>query len=398
MKLKKTVVWLWCAVLCVLLAACGQTGEPGELTPTAGGNCAPEQVVNIYNSSLRKAVVEQLNQDPSLPICQEDMLQITYIRFGGPIEKLVGAQSLEGLQYATNLKTLIYHIRDYGIPEIISTDISPLANLHKLENLTLVGNSLRDISLLSGLINLKRLDLSLNLIRDASPLSGLVNLEYLDVGFNKISDISWATDLTNLKFLDLGLNQLEPIQGESNLNPLMDMTKLEYLSLAFTTWVEDITPLANLSQLKKLHLEANQISDISPLTNLTQLTEVYLGGNNIHDLTPLANLSQLNTLSLHDNHISNLEPLAYLANVKTLDLANNRVSNIDVLASACLVSFDPYYDGPPLIDLRIVNLTNNPLDLNNYWTYEHVRGMQYCGMETVGVPYLGPIEPNPYSE
>jgi internalin A len=483
MKLKKTVVWLWCAVLCVLLAACGQAGKPRELTPTAGGNCAPEQVVNIPNSIVRQAVLGQLNQDASLPICQEDMLRVTdlVIVDNGRLNIVT---DLEGLQYATNLKTLetrLYwaSLRDLtpltnllkleqlsldvdyfennirplsgliNLKRLVLRsgnvgDISPLSglvnleyldlsvnyipdasplsglvnleyldlaynrrisdiswatNLTNLKYLNLWGNAISDASPLSGLVNLEYLDLSFNDIPDASPLSGLVNLEYLDLAYNQISSISWATDLTNLKHLDLGLNQLEPIQGESNLNLLVDMTKLEYLSLSGTTWVEDITPLANLSQLKTLYLDRNQISDIAPLANLTQLTGLFLGENNIHNLTPLANLSQLNTLSLRNNHISNLEPLKYLANVKTLDLANNRVSNVEVLAHACAASFDVYYDGPPFIDLRVVDLTNNRLDLNNAWTRRDLYTMQYCGMVTEGVPYIEPeYEPNPYSE
>jgi Leucine-rich repeat (LRR) protein len=68
------------------------------------------------------------------------------------------------------------------------TDISPLADMIKLEALGLGKNYITDISPLAGLKNLKELYLFDNKISYISPLAGLTNLEVLTLFENPIPD------------------------------------------------------------------------------------------------------------------------------------------------------------------------------------------------------------------
>ena len=81
-----------------------------------------------------------------------------------------------------------------------------------------------------------------------------------------------------------------------NLTGLEHATQLTLLNLD-GEWtdhnISDLTPLAQLTQLRDLNLSHNNVSDLTPLTQLTQLRELYLYGNNISDLTPLAHLRRL---------------------------------------------------------------------------------------------------------
>ena len=135
----------------------------------------------------------------------------------------------------------------------------------------------------------------------------------LDISDNQISDVSPLKDLTNLRRLDLDDLQI------SDVSPLKDLTNLTYLDL-----------------------DGNQISDLSPLSTLRNLTELDLDGNEVSDLSPLSVLTNLIELDLHDNQISDVSPLSTLVNLTVLDLRNNQISDFSPLAGLItnLVEYD----------------------------------------------------------
>jgi hypothetical protein len=57
---------------------------------------------------------------------------------------------------------------------------------------------------------------------------------------------------------------------------------------------------------------------------------VFLRGTPVNDLTPLANLTNLELMDLGDTHISDLAPLANLTNLKVLYLIDTQVSDEDI--------------------------------------------------------------------
>ena len=85
----------------------------------------------------------------------------------------------------------------------------------------------------------------------------------------------WDEDLVNLKYLtelvvlDLGHMEI------TNCEFLWDMTKLEYLILV-DTYITDISPAANLKNLKFLEIFMSPIGDYSPLLGCTALEDLNL--------------------------------------------------------------------------------------------------------------------------
>ncbi len=208
------------------------------------------QVVEITDRNLRAAISDAFNLPHGDPITRAMMQQLRH--FDSP-EK--GISNLTGLEHATNLELLAL-----GGNEI--SDLTPIANLVKLEELWLWGNPmLSDLVPIANLVRLERLVLPVCQISDLRPLSGLTQLRKLDLDRNRISDIS---------------------------------------------------PLANLTQLTELVISENEIADISPLANLTQLTELYLDRNVITDVRPLAGLTRLERLEIQDNRIVDHSPLDFL--------------------------------------------------------------------------------------
>ena len=81
-------------------------------------------------------------------------------------------------------------------------DISPLANLTRLQDLDLHTNQIVDVSPLANLKQLQKLDLTYNRIMDISPLANLTALETLWMPVNRVTDISplQGLPLTDLRY------------------------------------------------------------------------------------------------------------------------------------------------------------------------------------------------------
>jgi internalin A len=87
-----------------------------------------------------------------------------------------------------------------------------------------------------------------------------------------------------------------------------------------------LAELKNLSVLLLSKIDpVSQINDISPLAALTNLSVLNLGGNQIDDISHLAALTNLTNLALTNNRVSDISILAGLANLSYLDLRYNPI-------------------------------------------------------------------------
>ena len=140
-----------------------------------------------------------------------------------------------------------------------------------------------------------------------------------------LDNLSPLAGLTNLQ--DLGLTGTQV----SDVTPLAGLTNLQHLVLTGTQ-VSDVAPLAGLTNLRDLSLRDTQVSDVTPLAGLTNLQDLGLGSTQVSDVTPLAGLTNLRDLSLRDTQVSDVTPLAGLTNLRRLDLAYTSVSDVTPLA------------------------------------------------------------------
>ncbi len=140
-----------------------------------------------------------------------------------------------------------------------------------------------------------------------------------------IEDISALGELTNIRFLYLNRNQISDISALGNL------TNMENLILDENR-ISDISPLKNMRHLYQLMLADNQIEDISGLEDMTKLTRLGLEKNRIQNISALGNLQKLTFLNLEDNQINDISALAELTQLDCLRLKNNRIRDISVLS------------------------------------------------------------------
>ena len=170
-----------------------------------------------------------------------------------------------------------------------------------------------------GLVNLWRLELS-EAITDLTPLAGLVNLGELSLFGNGVADLAPLANLVQIEYLTLDDNAI------ADLDPLAGLTRLLVLSLTHNR-VEDLAPLAGLTELLSLDLTGNAVSDLSPLAGLGNLFVLFLGDNQVKEVAALAGLERLLLLDLADNAVEDISPLLALQELRQLDLRGNPLSD-----------------------------------------------------------------------
>ena len=162
---------------------------------------------------------------------------------------------------------------------------------------------------------------------------------YLRMAVRQRLEIDTDTLLTKVHMLQLGVLDSTKFKISEEIR---DLTGLEYAvnldSLLLPNHhVQDLRPIANLTQLRFLSFGRGPISDITPLAGLVNLETLTLWDNQIADISPLANLIKLKQLRLSRNQIEDFSPLAGLVNLEILKINGNKSSDISMIPTAKLM-------------------------------------------------------------
>ena len=95
--------------------------------------------------------------------------------------------------------------------------------------------------------------------------------------------------------------------------------------------ISDISPLAGLTTLTRLHLSDNLISDISVLSGMTSMKALYLDNNSISDISALSGLTSMTTLDLRNNNVTDVSPLSGMTTMFVAEVAGNPISDYATL-------------------------------------------------------------------
>lgn len=135
------------------------------------------------------------------------------------------------------------------------------------------------------------------------------------------------------------MNLLEAINRELGFKKESESTKpvtidemKELITLdAIDCNIESLVGLEYAINLNRLRLTCNDIQNINPIANLTELTELLIDDNLIKDISPLKSLINLNHLDLNSNEIKDISPLRYLHNLKYLHLMDNEIKDLSTI-------------------------------------------------------------------
>ncbi len=149
-------------------------------------------------------------------------------------------------------------------------------------------------------------------------------------------------ELTNEDFAKLSTLLLFPMNWPQNnsehiyLSDIIIIEKcinLSELDLVSVTYPKEKIPewMKILDRIGVINLKDKIFIDLTPLANLTNLRILSFYGSEINNIEPLAKLTNLVTLELNNTNVSNLEPLSKLTNLETLELVNIQILNIEPL-------------------------------------------------------------------
>ncbi|MBN2880019.1 MAG: leucine-rich repeat domain-containing protein [Clostridia bacterium] len=203
-----------------------------------------------------------------------------------------GIGSLEGLQYAHNLKTLI--ILDHKI-----SDLAPLAELSDIEILVLgylTNRHMENMDVLAGLKNMRVIFMSGDAIEDLDFMSELGKLENIYIEGYNIKDISPIVYLPNviLAFFNNCIN----VSNWDKLSNSPFLSHCEWLSLHGNN-LNGLKVFEDADNLKMLIISDTKNADIqSGASDAVLLQSLNIEFSDIKDISSLPNLMSLDFLSL----------------------------------------------------------------------------------------------------
>ena len=180
--------------------------------------------------------------------------------------------------------------------------------------------------------------------------------------WNELEDVTPLAALSEITFLRLESNRI------TDISPLAKLKDLSLLSV-YRNSISDVSPLSELTALTFLGLGRNDITDITPLAGLTNMHLLWLDHNAISDVTPLSEMRALRKLYLQSNDIDDISPLSRMTSLEALQLDDNAITDIDALANLTAITElqlqqNQITDISPLGDLRKLqnlNLSRNEI-------------------------------------
>ncbi|MEI9917346.1 MAG: leucine-rich repeat domain-containing protein [Bacteroidota bacterium] len=141
-----------------------------------------------------------------------------------------------------------------------------------------------------------------------------------------IQNIEPLARLTNLQKLNISGTKI------SDLTPIRNLTELQEVDLSRSA-VKDIAVLKYASKISKLNLENTGISDLSVVKKMTSLQVLNARGTKTNDLTGIIDLTTLTNVDVSKTQITSLAPFQNLTAIQVLDVSSNAISDLAPLTN-----------------------------------------------------------------
>lgn len=295
--------------------------------------------------------------------------------------------SVEGLQYATNMKELL-------IENNLLTNMDQLTSLENLNTLFLNNNLITVVPDLSNMTSLTSLLLNGNELKDVSPISSGKNLRFIKINENRVSDLSSLSNLENLReirainqdieikdviesssFYTLDISFLKDINGETpkNIYPthlgkynyenkkiIWDTSLISFENPSFT-FESDDGYFSGIVTVDLIDINQTVIIDDESLQN--ELIGILNKENNIFTLKDML---KLRSLDLSNKDIKSLKGLEFASNLYTLILDGTYVSDLQYVPSSVnYISYKNLKNEVNIPDDRLKSLINIVLGKND---------------------------------
>ena len=161
-------------------------------------------------------------------------------------------------------------------------------------------------------------------------LAQIAKTTEINVAGNKdIDNLDPLAELSELRFLDCSGTNV------SNINPIRNLNKIKELNIS-DTYVTDISNLKYANVVQDFNADNIRIDDISIVSFFKDLTTLSISNTDVYDISALANCSNLSTLNLSGTKVSDITPLRNL--LKLYDVNVSSTLFTDVTPLQCLVN------------------------------------------------------------
>lgn len=169
-----------------------------------------------------------------------------------------------------------------------------------------------------------------------------------------VQDIEPLAKLSNLQRLDISGTSI------TDLWPVRNLTELQEVNLSGAK-ITDVSVLRFATKMTNLNLESTSIQDVSVVSKMPDLKVLNVSRTVVQDLTPTAGLLQLIDLNASHTKVGSLAPIQNLTALQNIDLSNTRVSDLAPLRNLTNVT-DLAIDSTAVTDLtplgNVKSLTN----------------------------------------
>ena len=158
-------------------------------------------------------------------------------------------------------------------------------------------------------------------------LNNMPDLKVLTVTNTAVSseELSVIAQLTNLERLTLSNCSI------ASISPLAPMENLLYLDVSGNT-VRNLEPISSMKKLETLHIQRNAVNDLSAISGNQALLDLDVSYNSLTDLSVAFSLLKLQKLNANYNTVSSLSGISKLSELTYLDVSNNAISDVAPLA------------------------------------------------------------------
>jgi Leucine-rich repeat (LRR) protein len=159
------------------------------------------------------------------------------------------------------------------------------------------------------------------------------------------------------------------------LSDIRQMEAITEINLANNQYIQNLEPLARLTNLQKLNISATSVSDLTPIRNLTELQEVDASRSAITDIAVLKYASKIINLNIEGTTVSDLSVVKKMPGLQVLNARGTKVNDLTSIAD--------------LTGLTHVDVSRTPV--SSLAPFQNLTAMQTLDISVTPISDLTPI-------
>src|ERR1041385_2035551 len=112
------------------------------------------------------------------------------------------------------------------------------------------------------------------------------------------------------------------------LSDIRQMEAITEINLANNQYIQNIEPLARLTNLQRLNISGTTISDLTAIRNLTELQDVDMSRSRVTDITVLKYASKITRLNIEGTGVSDLSVVKKMPGLQLLNVRGTKINDL----------------------------------------------------------------------